>query len=297
MVLPERVTLIEVGPRDGFQSEQKLIPTELKVELIEGLLDAGLTEIQVCSFVHPARVPQMADAEEVVRRVVRRPGVTYSGLVLNGRGVERAAAAGLGAVDLSISTSNTHSRKNANRSLDDARADVRLMIRAARSKGLRTRVGLQCAFGCAYEGAIPLDRVVEMAREIVGEGVAALSLADSTGMANPRQIADVLERVLPVAGEVPLVLHLHDTRGLGLSNLLAGLQAGVTRFDTAFGGLGGCPFIPGASGNIATEDTVNMLEAMGVATGIALEPVIRAARRMEEFLGRSLPGKIHALAA
>jgi len=152
-------------------------------------------------------------------------------------------------------------------------------------------------FGCAYEGDIPVDRVVEMSREIVAEGVAALSLADSTGMANPRQIADVLERVLPVAGAVPLVLHLHDTRGLGLSNLLAGLQAGVTRFDTGFGGLGGCPFIPGASGNIATEDTVNMLEAMGVATGVALEPVIRAARRMEEFLGRSLPGKIHALAA
>jgi hydroxymethylglutaryl-CoA lyase len=239
----------------------------------------------------------MADAEEVVRRIVRRPGVTYSGLVLNGRGVERAVAAGLEAVDLSISTSDTHSQKNANRSLHEARADVRLMIRAARSQGLRTRVGLQCAFGCAYEGAIPLDRVVEMSREIVAEGVAALSLADSTGMANPRQIADVLERVLPVAGEVPLVLHLHDTRGLGLSNLLAGLQAGVTRFDTGFGGLGGCPFIPGASGNIATEDSVNMLEAMGVATGVALEPVIRAARRMEEFLGRSLPGKIHALAA
>ena len=194
MVLPERVTLIEVGPRDGFQSEQKLIPTELKVELIGQLADAGLTEIQICSFVHPARVPQMADAEEVVRRVARRPGVTYSGLVLNGRGVERAAAAGLGAVDLSISASDTHCRKNANRSLEEARADLQLMIRAARSKNLRTRVGLQCAFGCAYEGAIPLDRVVEMSREIVEEGAAALSLADH----EMRRRARVVVELAPV---------------------------------------------------------------------------------------------------
>jgi hydroxymethylglutaryl-CoA lyase len=295
MILPGRVTLIEVGPRDGFQSEKKLIPTELKVALIEELAGSGLMEIQVCSFVHPVRVPQMADAEEVVARLARREGVTYSGLVLNGKGVDRAAAAGLDAVDLSISTSDTHSRNNANRSLAEARADVVLMIRAAKARGLRTRVGLQCAFGCNYEGSVPVDRVAEMSREIVGEGADALSLADSTGTANPRQIGEVLERILPVAGAVPVVLHLHDTRGLGLSNLLAALQAGVTRFDTGFGGLGGCPFIPGASGNIATEDTVNMLESMGIATGVMLGPVIRAVRRIEEFLGRSLPGKLHAV--
>ena len=297
MSLPTHITLCDVGPRDGFQFEEKPIPTDLKVEVITALAEAGLPIIQVTSFVHPKWVPQMADAEEVVRRLPRRDGVRYTGLALNLKGVERAHAAGLEYVDLSIATNEQHSRDNANMTVEEGVAQAEAMIRRANDYGMQAQLGFQTVFGYAAPGDTPLNQVLDMAKRFVDLGIESLSLADSTGMANPVMIAERVVAVQEVAGDVPLVLHLHDTRGLGLANVMAGLQCGVTRFDTSLGGLGGCPFIPGATGNIATEDTVYLLEAVGVETGVDLEAVAAVSRRMEDFLGKAFSGKMHRLAA
>jgi len=294
MSLPARVTIAEVGMRDGFQFEAKPIPTDLKREVLQGLVAAGVPRIQVTSFVHPTRVPQMADAEELCARLPEGDTV-YTGLALNARGVERAAAAGLGFVDLSISTNDRHSRDNAGMSLVEAIEEAEVMIGLARRLGIQAQMGLQCVFGYAAPGDTPLDRVVDLARRYALLGLESLSLADTTGMAHPVSIQRVVEEVQSVVGDVPIVLHLHDTRGLGMANVLAALQAGVTRFDASMGGLGGCPFIPGATGNIATEDTIYLLEAMGIETGIDRRRVGAITRGLEAFLGRELPGKMHRL--
>jgi hydroxymethylglutaryl-CoA lyase len=296
MNLPEKVNLIEVGPRDGFQAESQPIPTELKAKIIKALGRAGIRHLQVTSFVHPLWVPQMADAEEVCRRIPATPGVRYRALALNKKGVERPHAAGITRLDLSISVSDTHSRKNANVSVDEALSNLKEMVDLARQEEMEVRVGLQCAFGCAYEGPIPSERVLEMAEELLSMRADMISLADSTGMANPLQIKQLLSQLLPMTGEMPLVLHLHDTRGAGLANLTAALECGVSWFDTALAGLGGCPFIPEAAGNIATEDTLDLLHSMGIETGIDLPRAAECSHRLEQFLGRPLPDKIYRLA-
>ena len=296
MKLPDRVNLIEVGTRDGFQAESKPIPTDLKVETIEALAQAGVRHIQVTSFVHPKWVPQMADAEEVCRRIPALPEVRYRALALNRKGVERAHAAGITRLDLSVSVSDTHSHKNANVSVDEALRNLREMVDLARQEDIEVRVGLQCVFGCAYEGPIPSERILDMAEELLSMKADMISLADTTGMANPLQIKQLLSQLLPMIGETPLVLHLHDTRGTGLANLTAALECGVNWFDTALAGLGGCPFIPGATGNIATEDTLYLLHSMGIETGIDLAGVAACSQRLEQFLGRPLPGKMYRLA-
>jgi hydroxymethylglutaryl-CoA lyase len=288
--VPMSVTLIEVGPREGFQSESALIPTEAKVAIINGLMEAGIRQIQVASFVHPKRVPQMADAERVCAAIARRPGVSLSGLALNVRGVERARDAGLDGVDVSISASETHGRRNSGKSLHEARVEMGEMIREARTAGLEVRAGLQCAFGCAYEGEIPESRILSLVDEVLAHGVDMVSLADSPGLAHPRQVTGLLRQIMPRLDGVPLVLHLHDTRGLGIANLTAALDGGVTHFDTALGGIGGCPFIPGAAGNIATEDVANLLEMMGLATGVKIREVAHWSRHLEERVGHPLPG-------
>lgn len=295
MTLPTHVTLCEVGPRDGFQFEARPIPTELKVEIIEGLAAAGLPRIQVTSFVHPRWVPQMADAEEVVRRLPERPGVVYTGLALNRKGVERAHAAGLHYVDLSIATNEQHSRDNANMTVDEGLRQAVETVAYARELGLEVQIGFQTVFGYASPGDTPLERVLEMARPFAELGVESFSFADSTGMANPHMIAERVTALRAVTGSTPVVLHLHDTRGLGLANVYAALACGVDRFDSSLGGLGGCPFIPGATGNIATEDTAYLLGALGIETGIDLQAVAACSRRIETFLGRALPGKLHRL--
>ncbi len=297
MNLPETVTLIEVGTRDGFQAESKPIPTRLKVETIEALVEAGVRQIQVTSFVHPQWVPQMADAEEVCRSLDKKSDVSYSALALNKKGVERAHAAGINHLDLSVSVSDTHSRKNTNISVSEAMKDLREMIDLARQEGMQLRVGLQCVFGCAYEGPIPTARVVKMAEEILSMEIDMFSLADTTGMANPLQIKQLLTKLRSILGDTPVILHLHDTRGAGLANLVTALECGITYFDTALAGLGGCPFIPGAAGNIATEDTLYLLHSMGVETGIDIAQVAQCSLRLEEFLGRQLPGKMYPLLA
>lgn len=293
--LPAHAEICEVGPRDGFQFEQTPIPTWLKVETIEALAEAGLPRIQAVSFVHPTWVPQMADAEEVAARLTPREGVVYSGLALNVKGVERAAAAGLRYVDLSIATNAAHARDNANMTLEEAATEAEKMIERAHALGLQPQIGLQTVWGYAAPGDTPLAYVVDLVRRFAARGVESVSLADSTGLANPRTIHERVRAAQDVAGGVPLVLHLHDTRGLGLANVYAALEAGVARFDASLGGLGGCPFIPGATGNVATEDVVYLLESLGVATGVDAERVATLARNMSGFLGKPLPGKLHAL--
>lgn len=295
MNLPRYVTLCEVGPRDGFQFEDKPIPTDLKVEIIEGLADAGLRRIQVTSFVHPKRVPQMADAEEVVRRLPVRDGVVYTGLALNLRGVERAHRAGLAHVDLSIATHERHSRDNANMTVEEGLVQAVTMVREALALGMRVQMGFQTVFGYARPGDVPVEQVRDMVKRFADLGVESFSFADSTGMANPAMIRERVAALREETGDVPLVLHLHDTRGLGLANVVAGLESGVAWFDTSLAGLGGCPFIPGATGNIATEDTAYLLASLGLETGVAIERVAACSERLEHFLARPLPGRIHRL--
>jgi hydroxymethylglutaryl-CoA lyase len=293
---PDRVTLIEVGPRDGFQFESKIIPTSLKVEIISGLVAAGLKQIQVTSFVHPQRVPQMADAESLLRALPVWENVDLSGLVLNRQGLERAHRAGLRQVEISISASDTHSRKNTGMPLDEAFQRGQEMVALARKYGMYVRAGIQCAFGCAYDGAISLQRVVDMSRVFIDQGAAALALADTTGMADPPSIRRMVTAVHLAAGGIPLILHLHDTRGLGLVNLMAALECGVTRFDTALAGMGGCPFVAGAAGNIATEDTAYLLDRLQVKTGISIKDVAACSIKLENFYGKTFAGKMVRLA-
>ncbi|MGA6925749.1 MAG: hydroxymethylglutaryl-CoA lyase [Desulfosarcina sp.] len=295
--MPQAVTLVEVGPRDGFQFETSVVPTAHKLAVIARLAAAGLKHIQVASFVHPQKVPQMADAESLIRQLPVLDGVTYSALVLNPHGLERAMRSGIKAVEISVSASDTHSRKNAGMAHGDALDQGMRMIERARLAGLEVRASVQCAFGCAYEGPISPLRIVDMVHRFVDYGAHGLSLADTTGMGSPPVVQSVLDTILPLSGRLPLALHLHDTRGLGLVNLTAALQYGVSIFDTALAGMGGCPFIPGAAGNISTEDTAHLLETLGIQTGIDDGRVSALSLEMEAFFKKTFPGRMHRLAA
>ena len=288
------IGIIEVGPRDGLQREKTPISTDAKIHMIHQLVDAGIRTIQVTSFVHPKYVPQMADAEAVCQGINKQDGVVYSGLVLNMKGLERVYDAGLTHVDMSVSASDSHSRKNANRGLQEALDGFGDMVKQAREMGLQVRAGIQCAFGY-YEPDVTQGLVLEIAEKQLALGVDSLSLADSTGMANPRQIKAMLSALNPLVGDVPVILHLHDTRGMGLANVVAAIEAGCTRFDTAFGGMGGCNFIPEALGNIPTEDTVNMLHEMGYETGVDVTKVAQVSKMLQTLIGQALPGKLYQL--
>jgi len=291
---PPRVELCEVGPRDGFQFESKPIPGELKIQIIQELIDAGTPRLQITSFVHPKRVPQMADAEAVAEAFADQDSSVVSGLALNERGVRRLAASGLKVVDLSIATNEQHGLDNANMSVREGIEQAEVMIDTAMQSGLEVQLGLQTVWGYRRPGDTPLSQVLDLARRFRGRGLESFSLADSTGMANPSSIARVVEEVSALI-DAPLVLHLHDTRGLAIANIMSAIELGVTRFDTSLGGLGGCPFIPGATGNVATEDVAYALEQIGVSTGIDREKVGAASARISEFLGRDLPGKMYKL--
>lgn len=295
MSLPSRVDVCDVGPRDGFQFEEQFIPTDVKVEIITALAEAGLPRIQVTSFVHPEWVPQMRDAEAVCERLPDRDDVVFAGLVLNQKGLERAHAAGLTHVDLSIATHDQHSLDNANVTVDEAVAQAEEMVRDAHQYGLQVQVGFQTVFGFQAPADTPLDQILEMSRQFAEMGIESLSLADSTGLANPRMIQERVRAIQDVLRDTPLVLHLHDTRGLGLANVFAALHCGVDRFDTSLGGMGGCPFIEGATGNIATEDTIYLLDQLGIESGIDGGRVGQASARMESVLEKQFPGKLHRL--
>ncbi len=289
------VNLEDQTLRDGLQSESRPFSLVEKKHLVAGLARAGLKRLQVGSFVHPRRVPQMADTDELVRTVEPPQGVVFSGLVLNARGLERALACGLSDVALSASVSDSHSRRNTNQSSTAAIDTMAGLIREAVQAGLAVRGGLQCVFGCVYEGAIDAERVLAAAEKMAAAGARSLNLADTTGMAHPRQVADLCVRIGKALPDIELVLHLHDTRGLGLANMLAGFEAGVRSFDVCTGGLGGCPFVRGAAGNVATEDAVHAFEAMGVATGIGLAGLVEVVDTLERLLERRLPGRMAAV--
>ncbi len=291
---PSHVTLCEVGPRDGFQFEDTPIPTDRKVDWVTRLARAGLPRIQATSFVHPKWVPQMADASDVIAQLPAVPGCVYSALALNEKGVERALAAGVGAIDLSIATHPQHARDNVNMTVEEGAERAAAMIRMAREGGAEVQLNLQTVWGYAQAEDVPLATITRLA-ERFADRVDTFSLADSTGRAHPLSIRFRIAAVRKVAPHARLVLHLHDTRGAGLANVVAALESGVDWFDTSLGGLGGCPFIPGATGNIATEDTAALLGALSVQTGIDVEAVSQVTREVAEFLGRALPGKVYGL--
>lgn len=291
--LPKDVILEDEALRDGLQIEKTQLAVGEILGYVKGLEDAGLRRIQVGSFVHPKWVPQMANTDEVFRQLERKPGVVYSALVLNLKGLERALACKVPHLSVSISASETHSQKNTHRSLAESLVHIREMISTSVAAGVITRGGIQSAFGCAYEGAISTDVVCDIARLYDGLGAHEINLADSAGLANPKSIYDLVTKVrAAVSPRVTLSLHLHDTRGLGIANMVAGLQAGVTLFDSALGGLGGCPFIPKAAGNIASEDAAYALAEMGVETGVDWRKLADLALTLEGRLGRALPGRL-----
>jgi hydroxymethylglutaryl-CoA lyase len=305
----EKVILEEQGLRDGFQSLSEIVPTEKKIEYINRLIDAGLKRIQVTSFVHPKLVPQMADAEEIIKAILQKSNtpksdiinpkskeeVIFSALVLNKKGVERAAQAGMKHLSISISASNTHSLKNARMTLEEAKTEFREMVALAKSEDISVRGGIQCAFGCRYEGKITEGVVLDLVKHHLDTGIDEIALADSTGMANPMKMRQIMEKVKEISGKKPIALHLHNTENKGLANVYAALEAGIRQFDTAFGGLGGCPFIKSATGNIPTEDTAHMLHQMGFETGIDIPKVAAISVDFQTFLGKPLQGLMYSL--
>ncbi len=293
--MPTAVSITEVGPRDGLQMEKKVVPTQKKADLIAGLVAAGLQAIQVAALVHPRKVPQMADAEALIERLPLEDGVQYSALTLNAKGAERACGTAIPWIEVSLSASDHHSRQNAGLSIDQAQVEIGAMLKSAQQAGRKVRGSIQCAFGCVHEGPIPVERIIHLATRFLDKGVDILVLADTTGMATPVKIRRTLEAVLPLAGSLPLGLHLHDTRGLGLVNAVTALEMGISHFDTSLGGLGGCPFVPGAAGNIATEDTVHMMQSLGMTTGIDPAKVTRWSKRLSDYFGHDLPGKLYRL--
>ena len=278
--------------RDGLQMETRLFSFEEKVKIFQLLAEAKVKRVQIGSFVHPKLVPQMADTDALIRHLGQTPGILLSGLILNDKGLERALACGLTHLSMSISVSDTHSRKNANRSAQEALASMALLIAQAKKAGVQVRAGIQCAFGCVYEGMVPPDAVFAAAEAMVNAGADEINLADTTGMANPRQVRSLVREIGQRFPGIEISLHLHDTRGFGLANMFAGYEEGVRVFDVCAGGLGGCPFVKGAAGNVPTEDAVNMFESMGVATGIDLKGMTRVVDELELLLGRQLPGRM-----
>lgn len=292
---PKNVIIEEQGLRDGLQSESRIVPTEKKLDTIDALVDAGVKRIQVASFVNPKTIPQMADAEKLCAGLKKQDGVIYSVLVLNPKGMERAAGAGVSHVTASISASDTHSQRNAGMTLTEARRQFSEMITAGKKSGLTIRGGIQCVFGCRYEGRVDSNTVTDMLKEQLDLGIDEIELADTTGMADPVVIQEICDSAKILAENKPVYLHLHDTEGKGLANALAALQVGIAHFDSALGGMGGCPFVKGASGNIATEDLIFMLAQMRIETGIDVSKIAAISRRLESFFNRRFSGKMHHL--
>ena len=287
------VRIVEVGPRDGLQNERAAVTTEDKLGFIERLSAAGLTAIEVAAFVSPRRVPRMADAEAVVRGLARHPGTTYSALVPNLAGLNRALAAGLGEIAIFPAASETFSRRNINRGVEESLAEFREVVATALAAGVRVRGYLSTSFGCPYEGDVPAARVAELAGRLLAFGVYEVVLSDTIGVAHPGQVRAVLDTVRAAIPVGVTALHFHDTRGTGLANVLMALSMGVTTFDASAGGLGGCPFAPGAAGNLATEDLVYMLDGLGVSSGVDLARLVSASRFIEGRLDHELPSRVY----
>jgi hydroxymethylglutaryl-CoA lyase len=292
MRIPDRVTICEVGTRDGFQIEPHFISTDVKVEIVDLLSAAGLPRLEVTSFVHPKAVPQLRDAEAVMARIKRRPGTRYAALVPNDKGAVRAVDAGVDAIHTVVSASESHNLANVNMTVAESLDKLRAVMQVAERAHVHVGCGISTSFGCPFEGDVPLARLESVVRRLVDMGARAIGLADTTGMANPRQVSRVLDHLMPRFPGVEWTLHTHDTRAMAIPNIMAAMECGVTNFDASIGGLGGCPFAPGASGNVCTEDLVHCLHAMDIATGIDLDRLLAASRRVQEVIGRALPGQI-----
>jgi hydroxymethylglutaryl-CoA lyase len=289
--LPAKISLREVGPRDGLQNEPP-VPTDAKVRLIDTLSTTGVGRIEAVSFVHPKAIPQMADADEVWRQVNPAAGVRYSALVPNIKGARRALDAGFDELEVVVSASDTHNSKNLNRSTAESLDDLAQLIEMAHEHGASCQVIVSTAWGCPYEGDVPVSRVVGVASRAALDGADSISFGDTTGMATPSRVTRLVGEFRLKHPAMALNLHFHNTRGTGLANVLAALQLGVSDFDASVGGLGGCPYAPGATGNIATEELIHMVEDMGVETGVDLEAMIEAAATAEEIIGRTLPSQV-----
>jgi hydroxymethylglutaryl-CoA lyase len=289
--IPKKVDVYEVGPRDGLQNELRTLATADKARLIEGLIASGLKRIEVSSFVSPRWIPQLADAEKLIGLLPRRDDVVFTALVPNLKGLERARAAGLQEAAVFLSVTESHSQKNINKSVAEAISTAREVANGARAAGMRVRCYLSTVWGCPYEGITPVARVVEVVKQLADIGFYQLSLGDTIGVGTPTQTAEIVSEVSKILKIEQIALHLHDTRGTALANALIGLTMGVTTFDSSIGGLGGCPYAPGAAGNLATEDLVFMLNGMGVQTGIDLNRLVEAGELAQELIGRKLSGK------
>ncbi len=289
--LPRHVAIREVGPRDGLQNEDVILGTDAKIRLLDQLSLTGLREIEAASFVHPRSVPQMADAEQVFAGIQRMPGIVYSAIVPNLVGARRAIAAHVDAVQVFLSASESHNQSNVNMSIADSLAQAVDIALLARENGKTFDAVLSVVFGCPFEGDVPIERVLGIVQRLIDCGATQITFGDTTGMAHPLLVREVVLHYRDRFPQVPLRLHPHSARGAGLANVLAALECGVDRLDASVGGIGGCPFAPGAPGNICTEDLVHMLHEMGITTGIDLPRMIAAAQLTEELLGHTLPGQ------
>src|SRR3954453_4185826 len=289
--LPARLSLREVGPRDGLQNEDP-VPTAGKVALVDALSRTGVGRIEAVSFVSPKAIPSMADADEVWAAVERNPDVRYSALVPNLRGAERALEAGFREIEVVVSASDTHNRKNVNRSTEESLDDIAAILDLAHRRDATVQVIVSTAWGCHYEGDVPVERVLKVAGRAIADRADTLSYGDTTGMATPTRVTRLVGETRSAYPGAPLNLHFHNTRGTGLANVLAALELGVADFDASVGGLGGCPYAPGATGNVATEELVHMVEDMGGATGVDLDAMIDVAATAERIVGRTLPSQV-----
>ncbi|MCY0877409.1 MAG: hydroxymethylglutaryl-CoA lyase [Firmicutes bacterium] len=291
--LPEEVYIREVAPRDGLQAEPRALPVEDRIRLVDQLTAAGVSRIEVASFVSPRWLPQMADAEKVMAGIERKPGVNYAVLVPNPKGAERALATQPDELTVFVSASETHNYKNVHCSISESLGGFHRICAMAREAGVPVTAVIVTAFGCPYEGRVPVNAVLDLAVRLESMGIADITLGDTIGVANPLQVAEMVRAFQLNAPMVRLSLHFHDTRGTALANLLAGVLAGCTRFETALGGIGGSPFSPGAGGNLATEDAVYCLQEMGIKTGIDLERLLGVTQFLEQAIGHSVPSRVY----
>lgn len=289
---PKKVTIVEVGPRDGLQNESKLIDTKDKVILIEKLVESGIKNIEITSFVHPQWTPQLADSFEVATTIKKNDAVNYLALVPNLKGAEKAVMANMKEIAVFMSSSESHNKKNLNRSMDESFEILKETVKFAKENNLKVRGYLSTVFGCPYEGLIDVEKLKIIVKKLLSFGLYQISLGDTIGSANPKQVKNILNEIFKVVdSKKQLALHFHDTRGLALANVVVGLEMGIETFDSSIGGMGGCPYAIGATGNVSTEDLVNMLHSMDIETGINLEKLVESTYFMEKILDKSLNSK------
>ncbi len=288
-----RVSVYEVSPRDGLQNERATVPLRAKLRLIDALVAAGLKRIEITSFVSPKWIPQLADADEVAEHAKPSEGVAFSALCPNKKGLERARGARMREIAVFVSASETHNRKNVNKSIADTLSAFEETISGAREAAIRVRGYVSTVWGCPFEGEVDPKRAVAIAKRLIEMGCYQVSLGDTIGVGTPRQTERIVRLALADIPAERIAMHMHDTRGTALANVLVGLETGIRDFDSSVGGMGGCPYAPGAAGNLATEDLVYMLHGMGIETGVDLERLVEAGKVAESVVGRSLPGKVH----